>query len=86
MIVLKQVSFINYHCIIHQEHLCATTLRFDAVMKVANDVTFIQANELNHGQFQNFLTAKCEADHGDVIYYCGVRWLNRVKALKRTAN
>ena len=38
MIVSKQVSFINHHCIIHQEKWCATTLRFDAVMKVANDV------------------------------------------------
>ena len=70
MIVLKQVSLINYLCIIHQENLCATTLRFDVVMKVANDVVkFIQAKELNHRQFQNFLMAKCEADRGDVIYF-----------------
>ena len=68
MIVLKQVLFINHHCIIHQENLCATTLRFDAVIKVANDVVkLIEAKELNQGQFQNFLTAKCEADHGDVM-------------------
>ena len=70
MIVLKQVLFINHHCIIHQENLCVTTLRFDAVMKVANDVVkSIQAKELNHRQFKNFLTAEWEADHGDVSYY-----------------
>ena len=51
MIVLKQVSFVSYHFIIRPENLCATTLRFDAVMKVANDVKFIQTKELNHRQF-----------------------------------
>ena len=86
MIVLKQASFFNYHCIIHQENLCATTLRFDAIMKVANDVVkFIQAKELNQRQFQNFLTAKREADHGDVIYYCDARSLSRPKVLIKIA-
>ena len=86
MVVLKQVSFINCPCIIHQENLCATTLRFDAVMKVTNDVVkFIRAKELNHRGFQNFLTVKCEPDHGDVIYYRDVRWLSRAEVLKRIA-
>ena len=86
MIVLKQVSFINYPCIIYQANFYATILRFDAVMKVVNDVVrFIRAKALNHRQFQHFLTAKREEDHGDVICYCGVRWLSRAKVLKRTA-
>ena len=42
--------FIYYHCIVLQENLLANTLRFDAVMKVVNDVKFIQANALNHRQ------------------------------------
>ena len=54
-------------------------------MKVANDVKFIQAKALNVRQFQNFQTAKCEADHGGVTYYCGIRWLKRAKVLKRIA-
>ena len=55
-------------------------------MKVVNDVVkFIRAKALNHRQFQNFQTAECEADHGDVIYYCDVRWLSRAKVLKRSA-
>ena len=54
-------------------------------MKVVNNVKFNPAKALNHRQFQNFLTAKWEAGHGDVIYYCDVRWLSRAKVLKRIA-
>ena len=79
-------AFIDHHCIVHQENLCAKALRFDAVIKVVNDVLkFIRALALNHRQFQNFLTAKREAHHGDAIYQCHVRWLNRAKAPKRIA-
>ena len=66
--------------------MCAKSLRFDAVLEVVNDVAkFIRAKALNHCQFQNFLTAEWEADHGDVIYYCDVHWLSRAKVLKRIA-
>ena len=78
--------FINYHCIIQQASLCAKSLRFDAVIKVINDVVkFIRAKVLNHRQFENFLTAEWEVNHGDVNYYCDVRWPSRVKILKRIA-
>ena len=53
--------------------------------EVNNVVKFIRAKALNHRQFQNFLTAEWEPDHGDVIYYCDVRWLSRAKVLKRIA-
>ena len=79
-------AFINCHCIFHQENLCAKTLRFDAVMKVFNDVVkFIQAKALNQHQFQNFLTAEREAEHGDGVYYCNVRWLSHAMVLQRIA-
>ena len=55
-------------------------------MKVVNNVVkLIRAKALNHRQFQNFLTSEWEADHGDVIYYCDVRWLSRANVLKRIA-
>ena len=60
--------------------MCAKTLRFDAVIKVVNDVVkFNPVKALNHRQFQNFLTAEWEADHGDI------RWLSGAKVLKRIA-
>ena len=79
-------AFIDYYCIIRQENLCTKTLRFDAVMKVVNNVVkFIRAKALNHRQFQNFLTSEWEADDGDVIYYRDVHWLSRANVLKRIA-
>lgn len=79
-------AIIHYHCIIHQENLCAKFLRFEAVMKVVTEiVNFIRARGLNHRQFQNFLKTEWEADYGDVIYHSDVRWLSRAKVLKRIA-
>ena len=70
---IHRKALINYHCIIHQENLFTKTFRFDAVMKVVKDVVkFIQTKALIHRQFQDFLTAKCEADQDNVIYYCDV--------------
>ena len=60
--------------------MCAKTLRFDAVIKVVNDIVkFNPAKALNHRQFQNFLTAEWKAGHGDI------RWLSGAKVLKRIA-
>ena len=57
-----------------------------AAMKVVNTVVkFIRAKALNHPQFQNFLASEWKADHGDVIYYCDIRWLSRANVLKRIA-
>ena len=50
---------------------------------VNNVVKFIWTKALNHRQFQNYLTSEWAADHGDVIYYCDVRWLSRANVLKR---
>jgi hypothetical protein len=76
--------FTNYHCIIHQENLCAKSLAFENVMKVITDiVNFIQEKGLNHRQFQNFLQTEWDADHGDVVYFSDMRWLSRSKVLMR---
>ncbi|XP_063820200.1 general transcription factor II-I repeat domain-containing protein 2-like [Pseudophryne corroboree] len=81
---LEGKDLIQYHCLIHQENLCAKTIGFENVMKViVSVVNFIRARGLNHRQFQEFLTQECQADHGDVVYYSEVRWLSRGKVLKR---
>lgn len=71
------------HCIIHQENLCAKRLKMDHVMTVViATVNFIRARGLNHRQFKELLR-DIEADYGDVVYYCEVRWLSRAKVLHR---
>ncbi|KAI6652455.1 General transcription factor II-I repeat domain-containing protein 2A-like [Oopsacas minuta] len=72
-----------YHCIIHQEQLCAKILDMKHVMEnVVNTVNFIRSKGLNHRQFQAFL-AEIGSDYNDVIYFSQVRWLSRASTLAR---
>lgn len=73
----------QYHCILHQENLCAKSLGFADVMKdVVKTVNFIRSHGLTHREFQNFLK-EVDAAYGDVPYFTEVRWLSRGKVLKR---
>ena len=48
-------------------------------MKIVTQiVNFIQAKDLNHCQFQNFLCKKW-----DFVYHSDVHWLSHAKVLKR---
>ena len=76
-------DFSVFHCIIHQENLCAKSLKFEHVMsKVVSSINFIKSRALNHRQFKEFLK-DVEAEYGDLVYYCEVRWLSKGKMLKR---
>ncbi|VEN48298.1 unnamed protein product [Callosobruchus maculatus] len=76
-------SLLNFHCIIHQENLCAKSLKMDHVMKVVvKVVNFIRSKGLNHRQFQEFLKS-LDSEYGDVTFFAEVRWLTRAKMLKR---
>ena len=76
-------DFYVFHCIIHQENLCAKSLKFEHVMsKVVSSINFIKSRALNHRQFKEFLE-DVEAEYGDLVYYCEVRWLSKGKMLKR---
>lgn len=72
-----------YHCIIHQESLCAKALQMEHVMTtVTRIVNFIRAKGLNHHQFKSFLD-QFGSEHNDVPYHTEVKWLNRGKVLNR---
>ncbi|XP_061765856.1 general transcription factor II-I repeat domain-containing protein 2-like [Nerophis ophidion] len=72
-----------YHCIIHQESLCAKALKMEHVMTtVTKVVNFIRAKSLNHRQFKSFLD-EFGSKQTDVPCHTEVRWLSRGKVLNR---
>jgi hypothetical protein len=71
------------HCIIHQQNLCAKSLKFVTLMKtVTSTVNYIKSNALNHREFKEFLE-ELNCEYKDVTYYCAVRWLSKGLMLKR---
>ncbi|XP_047146246.1 general transcription factor II-I repeat domain-containing protein 2-like [Hydra vulgaris] len=76
-------NILSYHCIIHQEQLCAKVLEMKEVMEIViQTVNFIRSRGLNHRQFKQLLE-DCGSEAEDVIYFCQVRWLSRAATLKR---
>ena len=71
-----------FHCVIHQQNLCAKSLKFKHVMgPVIEAVNFIQARGLNHRQFQKFLD-DLDTEHQDLAYFSEVRWLSKGSMLR----
>lgn len=77
------VELKQYHCVLHQEALCAKVMKFDHVMKVVTSVVnFIRARGLKHRKFQEYLK-EMESEHMDIPYHTEVRWLSRGNVLSR---
>ncbi|KAI6648202.1 General transcription factor II-I repeat domain-containing protein 2B-like [Oopsacas minuta] len=65
-------NLMKYHCTIHQENLCAKSLKIESVMKVViKTVNFIRSRGLNHRLFQELLS-DFHSEFGDIIYYAEV--------------
>ncbi|XP_036357567.1 general transcription factor II-I repeat domain-containing protein 2A-like [Octopus sinensis] len=76
-------SVLFFHCIIHQESLCKSSLKLKHVIEpVVRAVNLIRSRRLKHRQFRSFLE-DVEADFTDVLYYTNVRLLSIGKVLKR---
>lgn len=72
-----------FHCLIHQENLCAKALNMKHVMSVVvKTVNYIRNNALKHRKFKEFLKS-IDSEYGDVIYFSEVRWLSRADCLKK---
>ena len=75
-----------FHCIIHQQNLCAKSLKFKHVMDlVIKAVNFIRAGGLSHWQFQKFLDG-LDTEHQDQAYFSKVHWLSKGNMLNDFTN
>ena len=75
-------KFCNYHCIIHQEFLCAKSTNIKNVMDVViKCVKKIKTSPISHRTFQNLLK-ETNSQYGDLIFWSNIRWLSRGKVLK----
>jgi len=83
----KLPAFLSYHCVIHQESLCASKLGFQEVFKeVVHIVNFTRASPLRHRQFRQFISDIEDTDFDDLIYHNNIRWLSRGNVLQRFFN
>ncbi|MEE6518924.1 hypothetical protein FKM82_030246 [Ascaphus truei] len=76
---------IQFHCIIHQEALCAkeSSKKLDDILKdVTKMVNYIMARALNCRQFQALLD-EVQAQYNTLLMYNNVRWLSRGRVLER---
>jgi len=76
---------IQFHCIIHQEALCAkeSSKKIDNVIReVTKMVNYITARALNCRQFQALLE-EVQAQYKCLLIYNNVRWLSRGRVLER---
>ncbi|KAK7893660.1 hypothetical protein WMY93_022812 [Mugilogobius chulae] len=73
----------QYHCILHQEQLCAKSIGLGNVVRdVIKIINCIRSKALSHRQFRALLE-EIDAQYSDVLYHQEVRWLSRGKVLKR---
>jgi hypothetical protein len=73
----------TFHCIIHQENLCAKTLEFQNLMSVINNIVKdIRRKGLKHRQFRKFLE-DIDSEYEDVPYHAEVRWVSRGRMMNR---
>ncbi|XP_036275872.1 general transcription factor II-I repeat domain-containing protein 2A isoform X2 [Pipistrellus kuhlii] len=81
-------EILTYHCIIHQEALCAQTFPEEIckVMElVINMINSIIAKAPNHCQFKEFLV-EMESEYPDLLLHNKVRWISRGNVLKHFAS
>jgi len=76
-------KFLHYHCIIHQQALCAKVTGFDHVMTpVVKIINGIRSKAKQHRTFK-VLLEELSAEYGDLLLHTEIRWLSRGRVLQR---
>lgn len=79
-------DFISFHCIIHNNALCAKILDVNDIMDVAVRIAnSIRARSLRMRPFRSQLEDN-DSEYKDLLLFCHVRWLSRGSFLERILN
>ena len=72
---IRHDRLVSFHCVVHQQTLCAKYVKFDHVVSVVTDcIDFIKKKrDLNNRIFKQVLK-DFDADYDDFLYFCAVRW------------
>ena len=71
---IEHDRLIFFYCIVHQQSLCAKSVKLDHVVSVVTDCfNFIKKRDLNNRIFKQVLKS-FDADYDELLYFCVVRW------------
>ena len=79
----QNIHINKFHCLLHQEALCAKSANIPGVMKLVVDtINKIRSNKLHHRQFRELLEEN-DSEYGEILYFTESRWLSRANCLDR---
>ena len=80
---IRHDRLVFFHCIVHQQSLCAKSVKFNHVVSVVTDcINFNNKRDLNNSIFKQILK-NSDADYDDLLYFCAVRWMSCENMLGR---
>ncbi|CAB4064072.1 unnamed protein product [Lepeophtheirus salmonis] len=76
-------KIVNYHCITHQQAICAKVMGFDHVMTLVIKIINSICAKAKLERIFKLLLQELSAEHSDLLLHTEVKWLTQGKILIR---